>query len=125
MNSLVYMYLNFVLSLSHSAPGDYHQMTSTAVEFTAGETEQTVVIPIVDDRVLEEIESFSIEISSTSNGVVVEDGRASVVIEDDDGNGYNIGTATLHAISGMFNVHILGHFIYNMVSGYISLQWSQ
>ena len=62
-------------------------MTSTAVEFTAGETEQTVVIPIVDDRVLEEIESFSIEISSTSNGVVVEDGRASVVIEDDDGNG--------------------------------------
>ena len=75
-----------VHSLSYSAPSDYHQMMSTAVVFAAGETEQSVVISIVDDRVLEEMESFSIEISSVSSGVTVENGTASIVIEDDDGN---------------------------------------
>ena len=78
----------FIHTLSHSAPGDYHQMMSTAVVFAAGETEQTLVIPIVDDRVLEETESFSVEISSVSSGVTVENGTASVVIDDDDGISY-------------------------------------
>lgn len=40
---------------------------------------------IVDDRVLENTESFRLELDPLSNGVVVERTAASVLIEDNDG----------------------------------------
>ena len=40
---------------------------------------------IVDDRVLENTESFMLELAPLSNGVVVERTAASVLIEDNDG----------------------------------------
>ena len=75
-------------------------MMSTAVVFAAGETEQTLIIPIVEDRVLEETESFSIEISSISSGVTIENGTASVVIEDNDGNS---------ALGSTYRMHVYTH----------------
>ena len=66
------------------APGDYSQMMISLV-FEAGETEKTVAVPIAEDTVLEGPQSFSLEISPLSTGVLVDDTPATVVIEDNDG----------------------------------------
>lgn len=70
--------------LSPTAPSDYPSLT-TSVEFPAGVTEQTVVISVEDDPVLEGTESFSLTLSPLSAGVVADDTVATVVIEDNDG----------------------------------------
>lgn len=82
-------------SFSPSAPGDYISLT-ISVAFPAGVREQSVVVSIVDDRVLENTESFMLELAPLSNGVVVGRTAASVLIEDNDGNClHNITVYTL------------------------------
>lgn len=56
-----------------------------SVVFEPGEREKSVAIPIIDDKVLEESESFSVELSALSTGVAVSDSSATVIIEDNDG----------------------------------------
>ena len=73
-----------IFPLSPSAPGDYPSLT-TSVVFPAGVTEQTVVVSVVDDGVLEGPESFSLQLTALSAGVVADDTSATVVIEDNDG----------------------------------------
>ena len=65
------------------APGDYSSLT-TSVVFPAGVREEEVEILVVDDTVLEGVQSFSVEISPLSSGVTVDDGSAKVLIEDND-----------------------------------------
>lgn len=52
--------------------------------FLAGEMEHIFAIEIVDDLVLEEAESFTVQLSPLSSGVRIDDGMTSVVIRDDD-----------------------------------------
>ena len=72
------------LSLSLPAPSDYTSLT-TSVIFPAGITEMTVVILISQDTILEELESFLIEMTPLTSGVTVHDSIATVFIEDNDG----------------------------------------
>ena len=61
---------------------------SQEVVFPAGTTQRSVVIPIVEDGVLEATESFSVRVTvPASHAGVVALGRdmADVVISDDDG----------------------------------------
>lgn len=65
------------------APEDYSGLNSTVV-FMAGERGHTAFIEIVDDSVLEETESFRVQLSPLSSGVRIDDGMISVLIRDDD-----------------------------------------
>ena len=53
--------------------------------FRAGEKEKSVAVPLVEDGVLEDPESFSLDLSPLSTGVTVSDTPATVFIEDNDG----------------------------------------
>ena len=50
----------------------------------AGELGHIAFIEIVDDSVLEETESFTVQLSPLSSGVRIDDGMISVLIRDDD-----------------------------------------
>ena len=65
--------------------GDY-KGGSFMVEFAAGETEKFVDIPIVNDNVLEVMESFTATLVSNTPNVDIESGAGSarVTIIDDD-----------------------------------------
>ena len=56
-----------------------------SVVFQAGEVEKMVSVPVVDDRVLENPQSFSLHLSPLSTGVAVDDSPATITIEDNDG----------------------------------------
>ena len=59
---------------------------STSLTFTAGgATSLPVVIPLVDDSVLEPSEYFTVLLVSSSQRVTVGQGSANVTILDDDG----------------------------------------
>lgn len=75
------------------APGDYTALNSTVV-FPAGKREHIIAIEIVDDSVLEEAESFTVQLSPLSSGVRIDDGMTSVVIRDDDSK-YTLETTLL------------------------------
>jgi hypothetical protein len=63
---------------------DYATSVGTA-RFAAGETSETVVIPIVNDALVEGPENFSISLSSPSGATVGSPWTATVTITDNDG----------------------------------------
>jgi hypothetical protein len=63
---------------------DYATSAGTA-RFAAGETSATVVIPIVNDALVESSENFSISLSSPSGATLGSPATATVTITDNDG----------------------------------------
>ena len=52
--------------------------------FNAGNTNQTVMIPIVGDNVVESTESFSVSLMTGDNAVNLSPQTTTVTIQDDD-----------------------------------------
>jgi len=67
-----------------TAPDDYGAVSGTA-SIAAGATVTTVPIPIVGDALVEDDETFSLELSNPTNGVLMTP-SATVTIQDDDGS---------------------------------------
>ena len=72
-----------VLSFLPPAPSDY---TTVFMEltFSGGTTNQTVMIPIVGDNVVESTESFTVSPTSADSAVLLSPHSTTVTIEDDD-----------------------------------------
>lgn len=68
-----------------SAPQDF-DASSQSVKFQPGETEASVVIPIVNDNLAEDQESFSVKLVATSVAQVGQPNVTTVVIKNDDAN---------------------------------------
>ena len=69
-----------------AAPSDYSAV-SQEVEFPAGTTQRGVAIPIMEDSVLEAMESFSVRVTvpaSHAGLVLLDRDTATVSITDDD-----------------------------------------
>jgi hypothetical protein len=65
-------------------PGDYSN-TSGSLQFAAGETAKSIVIPIIDDGLVEGTESINLVLSASSNGTVEGSPFTSTIsILDDD-----------------------------------------
>ena len=52
--------------------------------FNAGNTNQTVMIPILGDTVVEGTESFTVSLTSVDSAVTLSPSTTTVTIEDDD-----------------------------------------
>jgi len=65
------------------AGADYSMRAST-VTFAAGETVKTIDVPILDDGLVEDDESFTIDLSNAVNAAIA-DNQAVVTITDDEG----------------------------------------
>ena len=68
-----------------TAGSDYTAATSQTLTFAATDTVKTVSVPLINDDVLEDAETFRLVLSSPSSNAELGDGQASVLILDDDG----------------------------------------
>jgi archaellum component FlaG (FlaF/FlaG flagellin family) len=68
------------------SPEDFPSSTNATVTFNIGDDNlatRSVVIPVVDDNIIEPIQTFQVTIISNDN--VVSPGTATVFIQDNDG----------------------------------------
>ena len=68
-------------------PGDY-TLTSSIVNFTPGTLVQRFSVPIIDDRIAELNESFTVRLSAVVNAVIADETGLGIITDDDtDGPG--------------------------------------
>ena len=72
-----------VLSFLPPASSDYTTV-SMDLTFNAGNTNQTVMIPITGDTMVESTESFTVSLVSADSAVILNSSTTTVTIEDDD-----------------------------------------
>ena len=82
VNQTVYFEYQTILS-SASAPSDYTRASGRA-SIPAGDTTAEISISIIDDQLVEDDESFFVEISSPTRGIFISRERATVTIRIDD-----------------------------------------
>ena len=68
-----------------AAGSDYIAATDEPLTFAAGEEAKTVSVPLVNDDVVEDVETFRLVLSSPSSNAELGDPEASVLVIDDDG----------------------------------------
>ena len=92
-----YSYVAFCLFII--AQNDYSSIT-TEICFSPGTSEQTVVVPILNDDLHEPTESFLARLSLPAGqaGVLLDPDTATVTIEDDDGK--------THLCHKAFQIHL-------------------
>ena len=76
--------LFYELFLIPSAIVDY-TVTSSDLTFDVAPSSQTVIIPILDDNIVEDSETIIVTLTSADPAAIVNPSSASVTIEDDDG----------------------------------------
>ena len=72
-----------MLSFLPPASSDYTSVT-TMLTFNAGNTNQTVMLPIIDNMVEEVTESFTVSLTTGDSAVMLNPSTTTVTIEDDD-----------------------------------------
>ena len=84
----------------YSETSDYDPITRTVV-FGPGETTATVDVPITDDEILEDIETFSATLTSDLPNVVVQadNSNADITIGDNDRESYRWHVNHAHCLS--------------------------
>ena len=68
-----------------TAGADYAAATSQTLTFLAGSITETVTVPLVNDDIIEDAETFRLVLSSPSSNAEIGDGEATVLVLDDDG----------------------------------------
>ena len=66
------------------APGDYTALTNITVTIAAGEMINCSTVMVVNDRFLEEDETFTIMLTSSDTGVNLGISQTAITIIDDD-----------------------------------------
>ncbi len=65
--------------------GNDYTASSRTLTFTAGQSARTVTVPLVNDDISEDAETFRLVLSGPSSNAEIGDGEATVLILDDDG----------------------------------------
>ncbi len=77
--------VGFVTRSGTATGGEDYGDTVVKVQFAPGETEKTVVVPIVDDLMYEPTENFSLRLTEAGAGVMIgEPATATVALQDND-----------------------------------------
>ena len=66
-----------------AGPGDYTEV-SVQLSFQPGESEMCTAISITNDAILEDSETFSVQINTTDQAVILNPSSATVTILDND-----------------------------------------
>ena len=70
--------------LPNVAPEDYTGVSDRVLTFSAGQSSLTTTVDLTDDDRAEDTESFSLSLSSSSQGVEVGETEATVTVRDGD-----------------------------------------
>ena len=98
-----------------ASTGDY-VTTSGTVTFSPGQTTQPVVVPIVNDILVESAETFTVGLSAPTNATIA-DGTGQATITDDDMAGGTPVTVTVQIAAGGDDVNQDGTALATGVSG--------
>ena len=71
------------LHTNHTGPSDYGGVANMELQFESGMTKFNISIPIVDDGALEEMEVFSVALTTATAGVTLAPNETLVQIIDD------------------------------------------
>jgi len=96
--------VNYTVSGTATPGADYNAMTGT-LNFPATLASQTIIVPVINDSIVEPAETVIVTISPSANYTVASPSQATVTISDDDVAGFvvsgisghtdeNLGTAT-------------------------------
>ncbi|NNC96850.1 MAG: tandem-95 repeat protein, partial [Gammaproteobacteria bacterium] len=79
--------------ITATAGSDYTAVSGT-LTFAPGITTQTITVPVIADTLVEDDETFTIDLSNPSNGNII-DSQGLATITDDDQAGLSVSDATL------------------------------
>ena len=77
-------------------PGDYTEVVSWQLSFQPGESEQCTAINVTDDVILEDSETFSVQLNTTDQAVLFNSSSATVTILDNDSESGSISYQMNH-----------------------------
>ena len=77
-------------TLSSTAGSDYYDPVVTTVTFEGGVMSVSYPVPILNDNVIEDTETFTVTLNTSESYVNIVDGTATVTILDDDSELYHI-----------------------------------
>ena len=73
-----------VTSQSAEAPLDYQVLTSGPLRFTSGQTTEFIEVKIIDDKILEGDETFSVELTGAQYGVLEQSEALGTIVDNED-----------------------------------------
>ena len=76
------------LTLPSTAGSDYHDPVVTTVTFGDDVTSRSYPVPILNDNVIEDTETFTVTLNTSESYVNIVDDAATVTISDDDSELY-------------------------------------
>ena len=97
MNITIILYFIFI-----TASSDYNAVEGNLLTFTPGVNVLcTTEIPIIDDNVLEDNQTFNVVLSTADSDILLDPSSATITIVDNDGN----TCSALSTLSAPFQVH--------------------
>ena len=82
-----------------AGPGDYTEVVSRQLSFQPGESEQCTAINVTDDVILEDSETFSVQLNTTDQAVLFNFSSATVTILDNDSESGSISYQSKYLFS--------------------------
>ena len=80
------MSMQIIITILHTAAPDDYSVLQNPLTFTPGvNVSCTTVVPIIDDTVLEDNQTFNVVLSTEDSKVLVDPASATVTIIDNDG----------------------------------------
>ena len=112
-------------SANAATPGSDYTTTSGVLTFAAGVTSRTITIPIVNDALTEEDETFQVRLFDPSNAVLAPGLETATITLSDtwQATGANGSSFTLPAgvenltLTGTTNIHAIGNLADNVIRG--------
>jgi serralysin len=117
---------------SARAPGDYEAKSGSLTFTSGGATTQTIVVPIVDDAVVEGVESFVVNLRNAL-GATIADGQGTATIHDNDAsvsigdasaNEGNLATSKKNAGAVTYKDMVFTVTLSNSVNHNVVIPWS-
>ena len=102
-----------------AGPGDYTEVTSRQLSFQPGTTRLCAPISITDDAILEDSETFSVQLNATDQSVILNSSSSTVLILDNDSESGLIFYKSRHYFSWPKPADTL-YFVYILLPASIS-----
>ncbi|MEY2481524.1 MAG: hypothetical protein QOK24_52 [Verrucomicrobiota bacterium] len=98
----VVLMVNYATQDGSAVAGQDYQFQSGTITFNAGETQKQIVVPLINDNLIEQGENFFVNLSMPTNATFSAAGAttATVNVVDDDG-----GTSTIQFSSSTYSVN--------------------
>ena len=108
-----------------AGPGDYTEVISRQLSFQPGTTQLCAPINITDDAILEDSETFSVQLNTTDQAVILDPISSTITILDSDSESGSISYQFIHYIQVLYvTMYTTPCMVYNTKHNQYSKVWS-